>query len=380
MAARTTTAVLGDRSQPPGGDQGPGASSEDDTHGQDLQREVAACRLAQVRVQELLLEAARAVCPEYCGVWGIPKDAVQPSATAGGGGDLECRAPSTVWRKLLAAARGAPVRVTTVSEFGLRREAEYGGAADLARALVAQLPDESREVVADVRVREDGRLTLSTQLHMRRQRAAGMLHCSACGGFYAGRRGLRDHQQIKHRTSYEEATQAVQAARGALVKYARTADEARLCALWEARAARAEAARHALPAGLVAARDGDVATLRSLAAGGWQAGGEADRHGSTAMMWAAGGGHLAACMLLSELGASPLARQKKDGRTAMHWAARNGQLDVCMWLVEQGCEPDLPTHDGTTPLHWAVWQGQLAVCKYLVGAGLADVHARNSYG
>ena len=48
---------------------------------------------------------------------------------------------------------------------------------------------------------------------MRRQRAAGMLHCSACGGFYAGRRGLRDHQQIKHRTSYEEATEAVQAAR-----------------------------------------------------------------------------------------------------------------------------------------------------------------------
>ena len=48
--------------------------------------------------------------------------------------------------------------------------------------------------------------------------------------------------------------------------------------------------------------------------------------------------------------------------------------------MEQGCEPDLPTHDGTTPLHWAVWQGQLAVCQYLVGGGLADVHARNSYG
>ena len=175
------TAVLGDRPQPPG------ASSENSAHGQDLQREADACRVAQERVQGLLLEAARTVCPEYCGVWGIPKDAVQPSATAGGGGDLECRAPSTVWRKLLAAARGAPVRITTVSEFGLRREAQYGSAADLARALVAQLPDESRDVVADVRVREDGRLALSTQLHMRRQRVAGMLHCSACGGFYAGR-------------------------------------------------------------------------------------------------------------------------------------------------------------------------------------------------
>ena len=255
-------------------------SSEGSAHCQDLQREAAACEVAQARVQELLLEAARAVCPEYCGVWAIPKDAVQPSATPGGGGDLECRAPSTVWRKLLAAARGVPVRVTTVSEFGLRREAEYASATDLARALVAQLPEESRDVVADVRVREDGRLGISTQLHMRRQRAAGMLHCAVCGGFYAGRRGLRDHQQIKHRTSYEEATEAVQAARGALVRYARTAEEARLCALWEARAAQAEAARHALPAGLKAARDGDVAALRALTAGGWEAGAEADRHGS----------------------------------------------------------------------------------------------------
>jgi ankyrin repeat protein len=215
---------------------------------------------------------------------------------------------------------------------------------------------------------------------MRRQRAAGLLHCSACGGFYAGRRGLRDHQQIKHRTSYEEATEAVHAARGALVKYARTAQEARLCLLWEERAARSEAARHALSPGLVAARDGDVATLRALAAGGWEAATEVDRHGSTAMMWAAGGGHLGACELLARLGASAHTRQKKDGRTAMHWAARNGRLEVCKWLVEQGGAADLPTHDGTTPLHWAVWQGQLAVCQYLVDGGLADVHARNSYG
>ena len=206
MDARITTVdLLGDRPQPLGGDQGPGTSSVCSTLSEDLLHEAEACKLAQARVQELLLEAARAVCPEYCGVWAIPKDAVQPSATAGGGGDLECRAPSTVWRKLLAAARGAPVRITTVSEFGVRREAEYASAADLARALVASLPDESRDVVADVRVREDGRLAISTQLHMRRQRAAGLLHCSACGGFFAGRRGLRDHQQIKHRTSYEEA-------------------------------------------------------------------------------------------------------------------------------------------------------------------------------
>ena len=58
------------------------------------------------------------------------------------------------------------MRVTTVSEFGLRREAEYGSAADFARALVAQLPDESRDVVADVRVREDGRY-YTTHVHVK---------------------------------------------------------------------------------------------------------------------------------------------------------------------------------------------------------------------
>lgn len=341
--------------------------------------EVAACERVRERVNELLLEAARAVCPDYCGLWASRREGVRPSPMPSGGGDLECRAPSTVWRKLLATSGGGTVRVTTVSEYGLRHEAEYTSAADLTRALVARLPDTS-DVLADVRVRDNGRLDLTTQLHMRRQRAAGMLHCATCGGFYAGRRGLRDHQQIKHQTSYEEATEAVHAARGALVRYEHTAAEACLSRLWEARAAEAEAARRALSPGLAAARDGDVEALRSLAAAGWRAKEAVDRHGSTALMWAAGGGHLEACRVLVELGASPLAQQHKDARTAMHWAARNGHLEVCRWLVAQGCDADAPTRDGTTPLHWAVWQGRLGVCKYLVGSGLADVHARNSYG
>ena len=369
--------------------------------------EVVACERAARRAHEMLLQAARSVCPpETHAVWDLPKEAVRPTAAPGGGADLQCRAPGTVWRRLSARARGGAVRVATVSEYGVRREAEYASAADLARAIVAQLAEASREVLADVRVRDDGHLHLTSQLHMRRQRAAGMLPCAACGGFYAGKRGLRDHQQIKHQTSYEEATEAVQQARGALVRYQATAEEARLAALWEARAAEAEASRHALPAGLAAARDGDVAALRRLATdGGWEVAAACDKHGSTAMMWAAGGGHLGACVELLSLGCDPRARQQKDGRTAMHWAARNGHLGVCRWLVAQGCDADAPTHDGTTPLHWAVWQGHLPVCRWLVEVGpaeaeegaaaeaeaeaeaeaapaspLADVNRRNAYG
>lgn len=202
----------------------------------DARLEAEASKLALQRVQQLLVQAAQRVCPAHAFVFELPKDAVRRSAAASAGGDLQCRAVSTIWRKLVAGARGAAVvRVETVSEFGLKRETDYTSAADLARAVLAQLPEGSREVVADARVlEEDGSLQLSTQLHMRRMRAAGMLHCAACGGFYAGRRGLRDHAQIKHRAPYEEATEAVHAARGALVRYARTPEEAALTRLWEA--------------------------------------------------------------------------------------------------------------------------------------------------
>ncbi|EOD07717.1 hypothetical protein EMIHUDRAFT_465727 [Emiliania huxleyi CCMP1516] len=167
----------------------------------DARLEAEASKLALQRVQQLLVQAAQRVCPAHAFVFELPKDAVRRSAAASAGGDLQCRAVSTIWRKLVAGARGAAVvRVETVSEFGLKRETDYTSAADLARAVLAQLPEGSREVVADARVlEEDGSLQLSTQLHMRRMRAAGMLHCAA------------------HRAPYEEATEAVHAARGALV-------------------------------------------------------------------------------------------------------------------------------------------------------------------
>lgn len=87
-----------------------------------------------------------------------------------------------------------------------------------------------------------------------------------------------------------------------------------------------------------AARDGDVAALRQMAAEGWDPL-EEDRHGSNALLWAAGGGHLAACRLLVEELGVPVdvaasasgagKRQLKRRRNALHWAARHGHLDVC---------------------------------------------------
>ena len=129
-----------------------------------------------------------------------------------------------------------------------------------------------------------------------------------------------------------------------------------------------------------AARDGDLAGLRSLVVDGWNALQVADRHGSSALHYAAGSGRLDVCMyLVDEVGVPATQTQPKDGRTALHWAARNGHVSVCEWLLDKGVDADVGTRDGTRPLHWAVWQGHLDVCELLL-RGKADLHSRNAYG
>ena len=61
----------------------------------------------------------------------------------------------------------------------------YGSAAELSAAILAALPpEEASRRLADARVRaDDGCLLLTTQLHWRRQRTAGLLHCTLCGRF-----------------------------------------------------------------------------------------------------------------------------------------------------------------------------------------------------
>ena len=79
------------------------------------------------------------------------------------------------------------MRIATVSEYGVAREAVYSSAVELATAIVDALPASSTRVAADVRARSaDGSLLITTSVHMQRQRAAGMLHCGACGLFFSG--------------------------------------------------------------------------------------------------------------------------------------------------------------------------------------------------
>lgn len=333
---------------------------------------------ARRRIQIYLVAAAAHVLPPaLVECFQLPKETVRRTANASSSADLLCHAPATIWRRLLIGAT-APATVTTTSDFGLIRETTFNTAMELGEAIIAALEDEAREVASDIRVRDDGCLLIISQLHMRRQRALGLLHCVACGVFCNGERGLRDHQHIKHTGDYGAAQEAVAIAKGTIVRY--TAVGAQLAELWAARAQEAERLKKALPLGLEAARDGDLEALRQLVAGGWCATDVVDRHGSSALHYAAGSGRLDVCKyLMDELGVPAGQVQTKDGRTALHWAARNGWVEVCRWLVEKGISPDVGTRDGTRPLHWAIWQGHLPVCDFLLEAN-ADLHAVNSYG
>ena len=162
------------------------------------------------RVQRLLVAASRDVLPAHhvAELWASVKSNVVLSEAAASAGDLECRAPSVLWRRMMAEQRGGTrVRLVTTSEYGLTRERDYSGPAELGEALLCSLfeDDAARRTVAHAVARRDGCLVLTSRVHLVAQHAAGLVYCSMCGAFCAGQRGLREHVNFKHKTSYEQA-------------------------------------------------------------------------------------------------------------------------------------------------------------------------------
>ena len=104
-----------------GGGAHAGAAGDDGREAdaqEGMTAEVAQATLC-ARVQRLLAAASRDVLParHASELWESPRSAVVSSEASASGGDLECRAPSVLWRRLLAEQRGvARVRLVVGSE------------------------------------------------------------------------------------------------------------------------------------------------------------------------------------------------------------------------------------------------------------------------
>ena len=136
--------------------------------------------------------------------------------------------------------------------------------------------------------------------------------------------------------------------------------------------------------GLMAARDGDVATVQRMCASGWSVFDEAslDRHGASALDWASGAGHLECVLLLAPHAANVVAC-RRDGRGPAHWAARHGRTEVLRHLLGLAGGGSLAanarTTNGTTMLMFACYGGHVETAAALHAAH-ADLHAQNAWG
>lgn len=69
------------------------------------------------------------------------------------------------------------------------------------------------------------------------------------------------------------------------------------------------------------------------------------------------------------------------GATTLHYASRTGQLACTKWLVEAiGISPIARGKSGATPLHDAATQGQLHCVKYFLNSPVVDVETRDLSG
>jgi ankyrin repeat protein len=112
----------------------------------------------------------------------------------------------------------------------------------------------------------------------------------------------------------------------------------------------------ALPAAgqlIDAARNGDLAAVQTLLAGGADAD-TAQGDGMTALHWAAERGHAAVADLLLSAGATVEAKTRIGSYTPLHLASRGGHGSIATALLHAGADPHATTTgSGVTPIHLA---------------------------
>lgn len=128
---------------------------------------------------------------------------------------------------------------------------------------------------------------------------------------------------------------------------------------------------------LLAARNGQLATVQWLLRESTAQVAEQDAHGGTPLLWAAQNGHLAVVQWLLCEGGANITERDLLGNTALLCAAGQGRLEVVRWLLDKGgAQITEKSAGGTTALLWATRGGHLGVVQWLLREGGARVTER----
>ena len=305
-------------------------------------------------------------------------------------GDFICTCAKTIFRRHMGMLKqqgitGSVMKVTTVSEYGLRTDRIYKNARDVANSIVNCFPEHfSSTLIADVRIVDrGGHIILTTKPHLEWHIVSGRLPCVRCGLFYNEGHAMRMHQVWEHKMEYGDAQDVNRITEQQVVLY--TASHSDL-SMWSKEAAKCAELKDSLNSeGLEACRRGDLVSLQRLVRGGhFDPVTAEDRNGSGSFCWAAGGGYLDICQYLLDECHFPindLRGKRKRRRHPIHWAARNGHIHVVEWLVrEVDVDVGVGTEDGTTALHYAAWNGQEEMVRFLVEELQCDVNQLNTHG
>ena len=126
-----------------------------------------------------------------------------------------------------------------------------------------------------------------------------------------------------------------------------------------------------------AARDGDLAGVQKLLAGGIDINAKGDTFGRTALMEAAADGRIDVVRALLRRGANVNAKDDL-GHMALFWGARDGSLDVVRALLDKGADVNAKSDDDVgTALASASLGGHLDIVRALLDRG-ADVNAKSN--
>ncbi len=119
---------------------------------------------------------------------------------------------------------------------------------------------------------------------------------------------------------------------------------------------------------IIAARDGDIATVRKYIGSGGNVN-ALNPYGGTAIMFASRAGHTEIAKLLINANADLNIQGRYAGTTALMWAAEHGSTDIVKLLIEAKANVNLKNHSGETALTLANKNKRTEIVKLLKAAG-----------